>query len=118
MAAIGGGSGDIEELLKQITNHPGVQGIIIVNTDGIPIRHTFQEHSRLLAVQYSALFQSLAMKARNAVLEIDNNNELLFLRVRTKKHEVLVAPDTKYLLIVIQQVESGDAVPNANGVNA
>ncbi|KAG8344587.1 putative dynein light chain 2B, cytoplasmic [Trypanosoma vivax] len=118
MAGISSGSGDIEELLKQIRNHPGVQGIIIVNTDGIPIRHTFQEHSRLLAVQYSALFQSLAMKARNAVLDIDSNNDLLFLRVRTKKHEVLVAPDTKYLLIVIQQVDNVGEVPIGGGRKA
>ncbi|ESL09621.1 dynein light chain [Trypanosoma rangeli SC58] len=109
MAVTGGA--DIEELVKRITDHPGVRGLIIVNTDGIPIRHTFQEHSRPLAVQYSALFQSLAMKARSAVIELDNNNDLLFLRVRSKKHEVLVAPDTKYLLIVIQQVKSEGDLP-------
>ncbi|KAF8282493.1 dynein light chain [Trypanosoma cruzi] len=109
MAATGGG--DIEELVKQITDHPGVQGLIIVNTEGIPIRHTFQEQSRPLAVQYCALFQSLAMKARTAVVELDNNNDLLFLRVRSKKHEVLVAPDTKYLLIVIQRVGNDDNLP-------
>ncbi|ORC92695.1 putative dynein light chain 2B, cytoplasmic [Trypanosoma theileri] len=116
MATLGGA--DIEELVKQITDHPGVQGLIIVNTDGIPIRHTFQEHSRLLAVQYSALFQSLAMKARSAVIDLDNNNDLLFLRVRSKKHEVLVAPDTKYLLIVIQQVDNAGEVPIGNGKKA
>ncbi|KAH9589376.1 Roadblock/LAMTOR2 domain [Trypanosoma melophagium] len=116
MATLGGA--DIEELVKQITDHPGVQGLIIVNTDGIPIRHTFQEHSRLLAVQYSALFQSLAMKARSAVIDLDNNNDLLFLRVRSQKHEVLVAPDTKYLLIVIQQVDNAGEVPIGNGKKA
>ncbi|KEG13298.1 putative dynein light chain 2B, cytoplasmic [Trypanosoma grayi] len=116
MAVAGGG--DIEELVKQITSHPGVQGMIIVNTDGIPIRHTFQEHSRLLAVQYSALFQSLAMKARSTVMELDNNNDLLFLRVRSNKHEVLVAPDTKYLLIVIQQVEKAGEAPIDQGRKA
>ncbi|RNF14330.1 dynein light chain [Trypanosoma conorhini] len=116
MAATGGA--DIEELVKQITDHPGVRGMIIVNTDGIPIRHTFQEHSRPLAVQYSALFQSLAMKARSAVVDLDSNNDLLFLRVRSRKHEVLVAPDTKYLLIVIQQAESEGELPIGNGKKA
>ena len=29
-------------------------------------------------------------------------NDLTFLRVRSKKHEIMVAPDKDYLLIVIQ----------------
>lgn len=29
-------------------------------------------------------------------------DDLVFLRVRTKKHEVMVAPDKEYLLIVVQ----------------
>lgn len=29
-------------------------------------------------------------------------NDLSFLRVRTRKHEVMVAPDREYLLIVVQ----------------
>jgi hypothetical protein len=29
-------------------------------------------------------------------------NDLTFLRVRSKKHEIMVAPDKDYLLIIIQ----------------
>jgi hypothetical protein len=29
-------------------------------------------------------------------------DDLVFLRVRTKKHEVMIAPDKEYLLIVVQ----------------
>ena len=29
-------------------------------------------------------------------------NDLTFLRVRSKKHEIMIAPDKEYLLIVIQ----------------
>ena len=29
-------------------------------------------------------------------------NDLVFLRARTKKHEVMIAPDKEYLLIVVQ----------------
>ena len=32
-------------------------------------------------------------------------DDLLFLRVRTKKHEVMVAPDKDYLLVVLQKLE-------------
>ena len=29
-------------------------------------------------------------------------NDLTFLRIRSKKHEIMVAPDKEYVLIVIQ----------------
>jgi len=29
-------------------------------------------------------------------------NDLVFLRVRSKKHEIMIAPDREYLLVVIQ----------------
>lgn len=102
MAAAAGGA-DIEELVKRITQQPGVRGFLIVNSEGIPIRHSFSEASRELAVQYAALFQSLAMKAKSVVQEMDNNNELTLLRLRSKKDEIIVAPDSKYLLIVLQE---------------
>lgn len=96
---------NIEALVKEITNHKGVQGFIIVNNEGIPIRHSFHDSSRLLAVHYSALMQQLAQKARRAVQSIDPTQELQFLRVRSRKHEILVAPQDQYLLIVIQAPE-------------
>ena len=33
---------------------------------------------------------------------LDPQNDLTFLRVRSKKHEIMVAPDKDYMLIVIQ----------------
>jgi hypothetical protein len=35
-------------------------------------------------------------------------DDLVFLRVRTKKHEVMVAPDKDYLLIVVQDPNAED----------
>lgn len=105
MAAATTGGPDIEELIKRVTSHTGVRGFLVLNNEGIPIRHSFTEASRDLAVQYAALFQSLAIKAKGVVLEMDNNNELQMLRLRSKKHEIIIAPDTKYLLVVIQKPE-------------
>lgn len=102
MAAPGSGP-DIEELVKRVETHPGVRGFLILNSEGIAIRHSFTEASRELAVQYASLFQSLAMKAKSVVQDMDSNNELQLIRLRSKKNEVIVAPDAKYILIVIHE---------------
>lgn len=41
-------------------------------------------------------------QARSVVRDLDPSNDLTFLRIRSKKHEILVAPDKEFLLIVIQ----------------
>ena len=90
---------EVEETLKRIQAHKGVIGTIVVNQEGIAIRTTLDNST---TTQYAALYQQLAAKARSAVRDIDPQNDLTFLRVRSKKHEIMVAPDKEYLLIVIQ----------------
>lgn len=43
-------------------------------------------------VQYAGLVSQLADKARSVVRDLDPTNDLTFLRVRTKKHEIMLAP--------------------------
>jgi dynein light chain roadblock-type len=80
-----------------------VQGILIFNYEGVALKSTMP---RELTVKYSGLFVQLIVKARSVVRSIDAENDLLFLRVRTKKHEVLVAPDKDYVLLVVQDPDS------------
>ncbi|XP_038137695.1 dynein light chain roadblock-type 1-like [Cyprinodon tularosa] len=90
---------EVEETLKRIQSQKGVQGIIIVNSEGIPIKSTMDDQSTL---QYSALTHQLVMKARVTVRDLDQQDDLTFLRIRTKKNEIMIAPDKDYFLIVIQ----------------
>jgi hypothetical protein len=78
-----------------------------------------------LSQQYAALIKSLSDKARSAIRDIDPTNELVFFRMRTKKHEILVSPgssktsksrflfslfefflDKEYTMIVLQATDS------------
>eukprot|EP00919_Chromeraceae_sp_WS-2016_P024656 GHVR01058245.1.p2 GENE.GHVR01058245.1~~GHVR01058245.1.p2 ORF type:complete len:102 (+),score=17.08 GHVR01058245.1:21-326(+) len=90
---------EVEETLNRIKTHKGVHGLIIVNSDGVPIRSTLEDKDTL---QYSALISQLSAKARSVVRDLDPQNDLTFLRVRSKKFEIMVAPDRDYILIVIQ----------------
>ncbi|CAJ1051885.1 Dynein light chain 2A%2C cytoplasmic [Xyrichtys novacula] len=90
---------EVEETLKRIQGQKGVQGIIIVNAEGIPIKTTMDNTS---TVQYAGLLHQLVLKARSTVRDIDPQNDLTFMRVRSKKNEIMIAPDKDYFLIVIQ----------------
>ena len=75
----------VEETVKRLFSHKGVQGVVIINADGVPIRSTL-EHE--MAVQYAALVTQLACKARGVVRELarEPGDDLHSLRIRSKKH--------------------------------
>uniref|UniRef100_A0A8C0JWC0 Dynein light chain roadblock-type 1 n=1 Tax=Canis lupus dingo TaxID=286419 RepID=A0A8C0JWC0_CANLU len=67
--------------------------------NGIPIKSTMDNPT---TTQYANLMHNFILKARSTVREIDPQNDLTFLRIRSKKNEIMVAPDKDYFLIVIQ----------------
>ncbi|XP_054885633.1 dynein light chain roadblock-type 2-like [Poeciliopsis prolifica] len=91
--------GDAEETLKRIEGHKGVIGTIIVNSEGLPIRTTLDNSTTSL---YGRLLRNFTTLARSGVRDIDPQNDLTFVRIRSKKQEILVAPENNYLLVVVQ----------------
>ncbi|CAA9993759.1 unnamed protein product [Nesidiocoris tenuis] len=73
-------------------------GIISV-LKGVPIKSTLDNTT---TVQYAALMTQLCDKSRSAIRDLDPTNDLTFLRLRSKKHEIMIAPDKDFILIVIQ----------------
>ena len=45
----------------------------------------------------------LAFAAKSVVRDLDPTNEMTFFRARSASHEVLVAPDPQFLMIVLQK---------------
>lgn len=90
---------DIEETIKRIQSHKGVVGVLIINSEGIPIKSTLENAQ---TVQYAALVGQLTDKARCTVRDLEPSDEMTFLRVRSKRHEIMVAPDGEFTLIVVQ----------------
>eukprot|EP00478_Filoreta_tenera_P004710 GABV01005152.1.p1 GENE.GABV01005152.1~~GABV01005152.1.p1 ORF type:complete len:110 (+),score=26.68 GABV01005152.1:26-355(+) len=106
---------EVEETLERIKAHRGVEGVIIVNKDGIPIRPSKgldEEATR----KYAANLSQLAAKARSVVRDLDPQNDLTFLRIRCTKHELLVSPDKDFTLIVIQNPSENEQAVAASNV--
>ncbi len=58
---------------------------------GLPIKTTMDNST---TVQYASVLCQFTAKARSGVRDIDPQNDLTFIRIRTKKHEIMIAPGT------------------------
>lgn len=97
---------DIEATLVRIQKHKGVYGTMVVGSNGQPLRSTFDENFLKqypdAVPQLADLIPSLASLARNLVRDLDPQNDLEFLRIRSLKHEIMVAAKEDFVLIVLQ----------------
>jgi dynein light chain roadblock-type len=80
-----------------------VQGLIVVNSEGIPIKSTLDNSATL---QHAGLLHQLTAKARSVVRDIDPQNDLTFLRIRSKKNEIMVAPGRFALMMNVFQFDT------------
>lgn len=90
---------EVRDVLKRIEEHPNVVGVIIMDKDGQAL------HTTLDAVEttyYIKQCSSLTAIARSTIREVDPTDDLQFFRIRTKKFEIMLAPEHDYLLIVLQ----------------
>ncbi|KAJ3408379.1 Dynein light chain roadblock-type 2 [Chytriomyces hyalinus] len=85
--------------LTRIQGHKGVHGLVIATHDGSVIKSTLDN---IQTQQYSTLVTQLAAKGKGVVRDLDPEDDLTFLRIRSKKHEIMVAETKSYLLICIQ----------------
>ncbi|KAI8896930.1 hypothetical protein BC833DRAFT_595696 [Globomyces pollinis-pini] len=90
---------EVEIALNRLQTHKGVQGIVITTHEGTVIRSTMDN---IQTPQISTLVTPLAARSKGVVRDLDPEDELKFLRIRSKKHEIMVAETKSYLMIVIQ----------------
>lgn len=93
---------EVEETLERVKLQSGVEGYVICNRQGLVLRR-FPGMSQALAEQYTHAMSQLAFKARSVVRDLNPKNELRYLRIRAKRHEVMVAFDSEFLVIVTQR---------------
>lgn len=73
--------------------------VVILNAAGNPVRTTLEEQRSL---EHAGMWTQLMQKSKYAVQNIDPEDDVLFLRVRTKQHETIVTPDEKLTYVVVQ----------------
>lgn len=92
---------EIEERLKKFLSYPGVKATIVINHEGIPIKTSLSDNA--LAVQYAALVTRLTEKIRAVIKEMEASNEFRWIRIRTTKEEIVVAPEKEFIVVMVQE---------------
>ncbi|MFB0560119.1 MAG: roadblock/LC7 domain-containing protein [Candidatus Lokiarchaeia archaeon] len=87
-----------QKTLQQLQKHPGVKGVIVTNTEGLPISSTLStEKTEIISAQIT----SLVGKASKVITELGEGT-LNFLTLDAGESELHIAPEEEYVLIVLR----------------
>ena len=99
---------EIEATLERIMNRGGVDGYCIMDREGNVLRF-MKGMPEGLPAEYGQRMSQYADLARNCVRDLDPEQDLQLLRIRTKKVELLVAPGKDAVVVIIQRWTPGSA---------
>ncbi|KAL4252727.1 GAMAD family protein [Abortiporus biennis] len=98
---------ELEQTLTLLTSHRSVLGYMLLSR-GQPatiIRHSgviFEgEQGRKYAHAIARIVESVQTGLEEVAGETTENDEIRFMRIRTKRHEIMISPDERYLLAVL-----------------
>nr|NP_001097356.1 roadblock similar 54B, isoform A [Drosophila melanogaster]NP_001286528.1 roadblock similar 54B, isoform B [Drosophila melanogaster]ABV53834.1 roadblock similar 54B, isoform A [Drosophila melanogaster]AHN56324.1 roadblock similar 54B, isoform B [Drosophila melanogaster]DAA02573.1 TPA_inf: HDC06929 [Drosophila melanogaster] len=89
----------VEKAFDLVKSKKHVRDVVILNESGHPVMSTMDRED---AVQFSGPFQAIRGRLERGMSKIDPTDELLMLRIRTRTNEVLLVPDSKITLLVVQ----------------
>lgn len=98
------GINQVDEILKDLQRTPGFKDYIILNNDGIVIRHTMESNER--AVQHAHHITELYNKSVAQIQDLfdhPDDNHVENVRMRTEKYEMIVSSIGSYTLAVFHQ---------------
>ena len=84
--------------------------VFIINSQGQMLRSSLNDLET--ERKYASLISELTRKTTDMVRELDPENGLTFLRIRTLTEEIMIAPEKsegKYTLVVVQDPSDGDS---------
>merc|ERR1719320_1133595 len=92
-------SQEMTEIIRRIQETQNVMGVMVLNYEGFPVKSNLDNTT---TVQYGHMVAELAEKAKSIVRDLDPTNSLTFFRLKSTTHEVLVAPEEHFIILVLQ----------------
>lgn len=63
-------------------------------------------------IEYGSLITQFYTKALSTVKSLHPEEDITFIRIRSNKHEIMIAPDREFSMIVLQNPSNDDTSPN------
>ncbi|KAI9462748.1 hypothetical protein F5148DRAFT_211094 [Russula earlei] len=98
---------ELEQTLALLSSHRSVLGYLLLSR-GQPvsiIRHSgvvFEgEHGRKYASAIGKIIEGVQSALEEVSGDVNEGDDVRFMRIRTKRHEIMISPDKRYLLAVL-----------------
>jgi len=91
-----------DQRFEELASSKNVIGVMIMNNDGAPIKTSLDQQN---TTTYSELAYNLLKQTRDLIHVADTTNDTKFMRLTTKRNEILICPDVQYTLVVIQHIQ-------------
>ena len=90
----------IDDMINKTKNMKGVEGIIISDVDGIPIKSTLEEDITYYYSTCASMFVKTCIESMKELIKED----VTLIRMRTKLNEIIISPEKDFIFIVVQKI--------------
>ncbi|KAF9788618.1 hypothetical protein BJ322DRAFT_650330 [Thelephora terrestris] len=103
---------EIEQTLAMLSGHRSVLGYMVLSRGGTVsiIKHSGVVFEGEQGRKYAGLIERIVESVQTGLEEIsgeqNEGDEIRFLRIRTKRHELMISPAERYLLAVLHDPSS------------
>ncbi len=99
---------DMNLRIERIQNHKNVQGLVLINSEGNPVRSNMDNSTSL---QYTRHTEELRGITQHVVRDLDPKDDLLELRLRTRFNEIMILPGERRPCILLIHVDKRNNKP-------
>ncbi|GMK54233.1 hypothetical protein CspeluHIS016_0108190 [Cutaneotrichosporon spelunceum] len=98
---------EIEATLARLSAYRAVRGVMILaraagGAGGGIVQSTGAVFDGDSGRRYAGAVERVVAATTSAVATVEEGDQLRLMRIRTKRHELIITPDDKYLLVVLQ----------------
>ena len=94
----------IKGIVNKFMSDDMTRGVIICDTDGLPIQSSFKGEEIQRTEEISAYVTALITRAKQTA-KVLQEGVVNFVRLETEKGEVMIAPQDKLILIILRKAE-------------
>lgn len=93
---------DVFDHVKRLQSHAGVEGVVVTKADGAIVYTTMKQDDAIRFATFARNVVDNTASELHALYPSNSSGELALLRIRTVKHEVMIAREREYLLVATQ----------------